>query len=70
MNIHNIELIIEKGAEGFWGGVIYNDNLITEQADTIDDLILKLKMLLQDFEGVAPESIAFDMQFKSRHSTS
>jgi hypothetical protein len=41
--------------------VNYNDNLITEQADTLDDLKLKLKMLLQDFEGTAPESIVFDM---------
>jgi hypothetical protein len=70
MNVHNIELIVEKGEEGIWGRVNYNDNLITEQADTLDDLKLKLKMLLQDFEDVAPESIVFDVKFKSRHSAS
>jgi hypothetical protein len=63
MSIHNIELVIEKGEEGIWGRVNYNDNLITEQADTLDDLKLKLKMLLQDFEGVAPESIIFDIRY-------
>ena len=63
MNIHNIELIIEKSEEGIWGRVNYNDNLITEQADTLDDLKLKLKMLLQDFEGVEPESIIFDIRY-------
>ena len=46
MSIHSIELVIEKGEEGIWGRVNYNDNLITEQADTLDDLKLKLKMLL------------------------
>jgi hypothetical protein len=63
MSIHNIELTIEKGEEGIWGRVNYNDNLITEQADTLDDLKLKLKMLLQDFEGVEPESIIFDIRY-------
>ena len=63
MSIHNIELTIEKGEEGIWGRVNYNDNLITEQADALDVLELKLKMLLQDFESVAPESIVFDIRY-------
>ena len=63
MDVHNIELIVEKGEEGIWGRVNYNDNLITEQADALDVLELKLKMLLQDFESVAPESIVFDIRY-------
>jgi hypothetical protein len=63
MSINNVELIVEKGAEGIWGRVNYNDNLITEQGDTLDDLKLKLKMLLHDFEDVAPESIVFDIRY-------
>ena len=47
MNVKNIELIIEKGESGIWGRVNYNDNLITEQAENLDDLELNLKMLLQ-----------------------
>jgi hypothetical protein len=63
MNIVNIELIIEKGEEGIWGRVNYNDNLIVEQADSLNDLELNLKKLLQDFEAVDPESITFDLKY-------
>ncbi|HEY8780864.1 MAG TPA: hypothetical protein VIM16_04550 [Mucilaginibacter sp.] len=62
MNVQNIELVIEKDESGMWGRVNYNDNLIIEQADNLDDLESKLKMLLKDFEGVAPESIKFDLR--------
>jgi hypothetical protein len=63
MNMQHIELIIEKGEEGIWGRVNYNDNLIIEQADILDDLQAKLKILLKDFEGVDPESIVFDVSY-------
>ncbi len=63
MKVNNIELIIEKGESGLWGRVNYNDNLITEQAETLDDLELNLKRLLKDFEGVDPGDIAFDLRY-------
>ncbi len=63
MNMQHIELIIEKGEEGLWGRVNYNDNLIIEQADALDDLQAKLKMLLKDFEDVDPESVVFDVSY-------
>lgn len=63
MNMQNIELIIEKRDDGIWGRVNYNDNLVIEQADNLNDLEINLKTLLQDFEGVDPESIAFDLKY-------
>jgi hypothetical protein len=63
MNAKNIELIIEKGENGIWGRVNYNDNLIVEQADSLTDLELNLKMLLKDFEDVDPETIIFDLRY-------
>ena len=63
MSMLNIELIIEKGEEGIWGRDNYNDNLIIEQADSRDDLEIKLKVLLRDFEGLAPENIVFDLKY-------
>jgi len=63
MNMQNIELIIEKRDDGIWGRVNYNDNLLVEQADNLNDLEINLKTLLQDFEGVDPESIAFDLKY-------
>ena len=63
MNIQHIELIIEKGEQGIWGRVNYDDNLIIEQADILDDLEAKLKMLLKDFENVDPDTIVFDVSY-------
>ena len=63
MNMQNIELIIEKGESGIWGRVNYNDNLIIEEADNLNDLELNLKGLLNDFEGVDPESVVFDIRY-------
>lgn len=63
MNMQNIELIIEKGESGIWGRVNYNNNLIIEEADNLNDLELNLKGLLNDFEGVDPESVVFDIRY-------
>ena len=63
METKNIALIIEKGEKGVWGKVNYNDNLITEEAGNLNDLELKLKELLHDFEDVDPESISFDLKY-------
>ena len=63
MNEQKIELIIEKGEDGIWGRINYNDNLIVEQSESLDELELKLKMLLYDFENIDPESITFDRRY-------
>lgn len=63
MNTQKIELIIEKGESGIWGRVNYNDNLIAEQADNLNDLEIKLKSLLYEFEAVDPEVISFDLRY-------
>lgn len=63
MGAVTIELIIEKSKNGIWGRVNYNDNLITEQAETSDELESKLKLLLYDFEDVNPENIVFDRKY-------
>ena len=63
MDVQNIELIIEKGESGIWGRVTYNDNLITDEADNLNELELNLKGLLKDFEGLDPEGIVFDIRY-------
>jgi hypothetical protein len=62
MSLHNIELIIEKGETGLWGRVNYNDNLIVEEAGNLNDLELNMKGLLNDFEGIDPQNIVFDIR--------
>ena len=61
--METIELIIEKGEGGIWGRVNYNDNLIIEEAKTVDDLEVNMKQLLHDFEGVDVENIAFERRY-------
>lgn len=55
-----VELIIEKGEEGLWGTINYNDNLITDQADNLADLENKLLGCLKAFESVDSETIIFE----------
>ncbi len=55
-----IDLIIEKADNRLWGRVEYNDNLISEQAESIDDLEKKMKTLLWNFENVQPELVEFN----------
>lgn len=58
METIKINLTIEKGEDHIlWGGLTYNDNLITDYAEHIPELETKLKSLLEDFEGIAPQQI-------------
>ena len=62
--MENIKLIIEKGENSIWGGVLYNNNLIVEEANSPNELELKLKALLNSFEGVNPNQIKFIRQLQ------
>lgn len=63
MEMTKIELVIEKGDEGLWGSVKYNDNLISEQGKDLKDLEDKLKTLLQEFEDINPEKVVFEHSY-------
>ncbi|RYY29884.1 MAG: hypothetical protein EOP41_01820 [Sphingobacteriaceae bacterium] len=60
MKMTTLELTIEKGQEGLWGTLNYNDNLITGQAETLADLEAQLKATLKDFENIDPANIKFE----------
>lgn len=60
METIKINLTIEKGEDHIlWGSLTYNDNLITDYAEHIPELETKLKSLLEDFEGIAPQQVEF-----------
>ncbi|EKB48644.1 hypothetical protein B879_02735 [Cecembia lonarensis LW9] len=60
MKTVKINLTIEKGEDHkFWGSLTYNENLITDYADSISELEDKIKVLLKDFEGLEPEEVEF-----------
>ncbi|MCH6232751.1 helix-turn-helix transcriptional regulator [Cognataquiflexum rubidum] len=64
MDIVKIPLTIERqvGKE-LWGRIMYNDNLITDFAETVPELEAKIKALLWDFEKLAPEYVEFTHQY-------
>ena len=49
-NMESIKLIIENAKDGMvWSRVAYDDNLLTESAENVEELQLKMKTLLADF---------------------
>lgn len=63
-----IQLIIEAGAEsdnqsGFWGRLTYDDNLIVDQAETVEALQQNIKQLLLDFHDLSDVEfeVAYDL---------
>ena len=64
--MERIQLIIEAGAQqdsqsGFWGRLTYEDNLIVDQADTVDALQQNMRQLLLDFHEV--DNVEFDLAY-------
>ncbi|GGN00662.1 hypothetical protein GCM10010967_38630 [Dyadobacter beijingensis] len=58
-----ITLIVENGESSLWGRVTYDDNLIVDEAATIDELQAKMRMLLLDFHDLSPESYEFRIEY-------
>ncbi|OOG69421.1 hypothetical protein [Algoriphagus sp. A40] len=58
--METIDLIIEKAEKKLWGRVEYRDNLITEVAESVNELEEKIKALLWDFENLDPASVQFN----------
>lgn len=59
-----IELVIESAKEKeFWGRVLYDNNLIVEQASTISELEGKMKMLLKEYHELNSNNISFDLKY-------
>ena len=59
-----IMLIIEKdSAEELWGRVDYDDNLITNNASTLELLQKKTKDVLHKFHELDPTGIEFDLVY-------
>lgn len=59
MQTLKLDLVIERQENTLWGRVTYNDNLITDSAQTIAELETKIKKLLEDFEEVDPDIVEF-----------
>lgn len=58
-----IKLIVEGNEGAFWGRVEYDDNLIAEEAKTIEELKLAVQQLLWDFHGLKPDDYVFEIEY-------
>ncbi|MBO0929540.1 hypothetical protein [Fibrella aquatilis] len=64
--MHRLQLIIEAATEngqptGFWGRVTFEDNLLIEQADTVEVLQANMRQLLFDFHDL--EAVEFELAY-------
>ena len=69
--MQDIQLIIEAGDDGFWGRVTHNDDLIADQAETVEALQQNMKKLLLNFHKVPDVTftLAYDLlAFFERYS--
>ncbi|MBO9637006.1 MAG: hypothetical protein J7576_02465 [Siphonobacter aquaeclarae] len=61
-----MELIIEKGNNGsLWGRVLYEDDLITDEATSFADLEEKIRKALRDFHNVENASFTYSYDLSS-----
>ncbi|WP_373515678.1 hypothetical protein [Persicitalea sp.] len=51
------KLIIENGTGAFWGRVYHEDNLLVDEAESVEKLQTQMRQLLLDFHDLAPEFI-------------
>lgn len=58
-----IELVIETGESSLWGRVSYDDNLIVDEAKTIEELQSKMRTLLFNFHELDPDSYEFRIEY-------
>jgi len=64
INLNPIQLIIERGEDGlYWGRTNIDDNLLTENAATVEELEVKIRQLIYDFHGIEPENVVFEVEY-------
>lgn len=58
-----IVLVVETGSASLWGRVHYDDNLIVDEAKSIEELQSKMRTLLLDFHDLDSESYDFRVEY-------
>lgn len=60
---NTIELVIETGESSLWGRASYDDNLIVDEAKTVEELQSKMRTLLFNFHDLDPDSYEFRIEY-------
>lgn len=58
-----IKLIIEGGDGSLWGRINYEDDLLVDEAATVEKLQAKMQQLLRDFCDLDSESYIFEVEY-------
>jgi hypothetical protein len=58
-----IKLILEGEDGSLWGRVNYEDDLIVEQAQSVNALQKQIEILLKDLHGLDPNSYEFQLEY-------
>ena len=59
-----INLIIENAKAGeVWGRVNYEDDLLVESAENVEQLQIKMKELLSNFHDLKPDTVNFEISY-------
>jgi hypothetical protein len=59
-----INLIVENAKAGeVWGRVNYEDDLLIESAENVEQLQIKMKALILDFHDLKPDTINFEISY-------
>lgn len=62
--MEKISLIVEKAKDGVvWGRVNYDDNLMVDSAENLEQLQIKMKELLFDFHELSHDAISFEISY-------
>jgi hypothetical protein len=57
----SLSLTIERSADdSLWGSVLYEDDLLVDNAKSVEALERQFKKLLHDFHDVDPKSVSFE----------
>jgi hypothetical protein len=61
---HNatVTITVEGEGDSLWGRVQYDDNLIVDEASSIEQLKLNMQRLLLDFHDLSPDSYEFRVE--------
>lgn len=62
--MHTLELVIENAKAGeLWGRVLFEEDLLVDSAENVEELQNKMKLLLSDFHDLQPDSITFEISY-------
>lgn len=58
-----VKLVVEGDDGALWGRINYEDNLLVDEAETVEELQAQMQQLLLDFHNLDPNSYEFEIEY-------